>query len=99
MDEIADWIERNAQSCPYKEDWGFECAGCGFQRAFVLLWRGEFADSFMLYPPLYFLLISLLITVAYIIGRNKFLLKAIPIAYTITLLAVIVNFIVKLSVN
>lgn len=39
-------------SCPYKENMGIDCPGCGFQRAFIALLRGDVVESLALYPAL-----------------------------------------------
>jgi len=52
MDEFILWLEQNSTSCVYKTMFGYECPGCGGQRSFVLLLRGEFAESFAMYPAL-----------------------------------------------
>ena len=39
-------------SCPYKESLGIDCPGCGLQRAFVALLRGDVAESLVMYPAL-----------------------------------------------
>ena len=43
--------------CLNKKLFGFECLGCGIQRATVLFFRGEFYAAFQLYPAIYTLLI------------------------------------------
>ncbi|WP_368670302.1 DUF2752 domain-containing protein [Flavobacterium sp. K5-23] len=39
--------------CLSKTLFGMECLGCGFQRAFLLLLRGEFSAAFQMYPAIY----------------------------------------------
>lgn len=43
--------------CVSKTLFGIDCLGCGFQRAVVLLFNGEFKASFLLYPALFPLLL------------------------------------------
>ena len=38
--------------CAYKSLLGFDCPICGFQRSSLHLSRGEFEESFLMYPPL-----------------------------------------------
>lgn len=38
--------------CVFKYVFGFDCPGCGAQRAFWALLNGQLADSFHYYPPL-----------------------------------------------
>lgn len=43
--------------CLNKRLFGIECPGCGMQRAVSLLFKGEFAAAFHMYPAIYSLLI------------------------------------------
>ena len=52
FNDLAHWLEKHALTCSYREWLGIECPGCGFQRALVLLLRGEFWASVEMYPPL-----------------------------------------------
>ena len=42
--------------CLNKKLFGFECLGCGLQRSVALLLKGQFVESFMMYPGLYSLI-------------------------------------------
>ncbi|MUP45446.1 DUF2752 domain-containing protein [Gramella sp. BOM4] len=46
--------------CLNRTLFGMECTGCGAQRAAVLLFRGEFAAAFQMYPAIYSLIILLI---------------------------------------
>ncbi|MBC9797371.1 DUF2752 domain-containing protein [Sinomicrobium sp. FJxs] len=39
--------------CINKQLFGFECPGCGLQRAAALLFKGDFAGAFEMYPAIY----------------------------------------------
>lgn len=45
--------------CITKKYFGFECLGCGTQRAAALLLKGEFAEAFYMYPAIYTLILFL----------------------------------------
>lgn len=49
-------------TCPYKALTGFDCFGCGMQRAFVELLKGNFSQSIHLYPALLPIIFTLLLT-------------------------------------
>lgn len=49
---IIEWLESHMQSCFYKKYFGIECPGCGMQRSFVELLKGNFYESFLLFPAL-----------------------------------------------
>lgn len=52
MNTIIDWLETHQMSCFFVRAFGIECPGCGTQRAFILLLKGDFFQSFQTYPPL-----------------------------------------------
>lgn len=52
--------------CVNKKIFGIECLGCGTQRAFMLVLKGEFAEAFRMFPAIFttillFIFIGLLI--------------------------------------
>ncbi|MEJ7739123.1 MAG: DUF2752 domain-containing protein [Chitinophagaceae bacterium] len=44
------WLEANMLSCPSKKYLYIECPGCGLQRSFLALLKGDLMNSFLLYP-------------------------------------------------
>ncbi len=46
-------IEKFMLPCFTKQIWGFDCPGCGLQRSFVFLLKGEFGAAFAMYPAIY----------------------------------------------
>ncbi len=50
--DAAGWLERNLLSCPFKKYLHIECPGCGMQRSFVALLKGDLQASLSLYPAL-----------------------------------------------
>ncbi len=59
MEEFIDKWAHNMFPCIYKQLFGFDCPFCGLQRAVIALLRGDVKSSFIYYPPLIPLLISL----------------------------------------
>lgn len=56
------WLEENMTACHTKSLTGLSCFGCGLQRSFVLLLKGNLIESMVMYPPLIpFLLMMLLL--------------------------------------
>ncbi|MHA7842509.1 MAG: DUF2752 domain-containing protein [Winogradskyella sp.] len=53
---LAKGIEDYMLPCITKKYLGFDCMGCGLQRSFALLLKGQFLDSFLMYPGLYSLI-------------------------------------------
>jgi len=50
-------IEEYMLPCLNKSLFGVECTGCGAQRSALLLFNGEFAAAFSMYPAIYSLVI------------------------------------------
>ncbi len=57
--------------CMYKKYLGIDCPGCGFQRALVLLLKGEFSQSLAIYPPLIPILLLLVLMIIQLIFNFK----------------------------
>jgi len=53
---ITSFLEDHLLSCQWKDTLGVECLGCGLQRSFIHLLKGEFADAFFIYPAIYTLI-------------------------------------------
>lgn len=68
MSSVADWIEKHALPCVYKQCFGLCCPFCGFQRSVTAILRGDFVQSFLLYPAL---LPTLLSVAGLLLFRNK----------------------------
>ena len=49
---MIEWLERNMLPCWFKKYFGLDCPGCGMQRSFAALLKGEFVESFILFPAL-----------------------------------------------
>jgi hypothetical protein len=82
--------------CVTKKLFGFECMGCGGQRALSLLVHGEFIAAFKMYPAIY-----TLIPLALLIGINFFYkfknaTKIISVLAIISILIIITSYTYKL---
>jgi hypothetical protein len=62
--KTTDWLQRHLLTCPFKWLTGIDCPGCGFQRSFTALIKGNFQHSFVLYPATVPLLLLLLFSIA-----------------------------------
>ena len=50
---LVSFLEDHLLSCRWKDSIGVECMGCGLQRSFIHLLKGEFIDAFVVYPAIY----------------------------------------------
>ncbi|WP_353196752.1 DUF2752 domain-containing protein [Parapedobacter defluvii] len=69
--------------CPFKALTGIDCPGCGFQRSLLALLKGNWGESYHLYPPTVPLLIVLLYALVKWIGgfdKRDVVLKILAVA-------------------
>lgn len=66
---LVNWLENNLLACPYKKYFGMDCFGCGMQRSFIALLKGEFALSFYLYPALVPMILMFLFLIIHLIFK------------------------------
>ena len=81
--------------CLSKSLFGFECMGCGFQRAFFLVFKGYFVDAFWMYPAIYPLLVLTGILMISRFYKFKFYQKSINILSIISIGVIITNYLIK----
>ena len=63
--------------CIFKSLFGFECPGCGIQRSFILLIKGQLQESLEMYPaliPLIILVLYSIFTIYYPKYKKNYLL-------------------------
>jgi len=93
---LINWLEANMGVCPFRELTGQICPGCGVQRAFVLLLKGELWNSFLMYPALIPMIVLFIALALHL--KLQFKKGAVFLMYIFILVAVLilVNYIVKL---
>lgn len=69
LSSLTEKANRYLLPCPIKSLTGYDCPGCGFQRALLALLKGNFYESVHLYPPT----IPILITIVFSFAVNKWL--------------------------
>ena len=88
--KLIEWFESNMHSCFYRKYFGVECPGCGVQRAFLELLKGNFWQSFKVYPPLLptiFLFVYLILHLIYNYKNGALVLK-ISFIFTVSIMAI-----------
>ena len=83
-------------SCPFKELTGYECPGCGIQRSFVALLKGDFIEAAIIFPaifPLVFMVLFLPIHIRFNFHFGAHILKS---TYILVASLMVGNFLLKL---
>ncbi|HZW78111.1 MAG TPA: DUF2752 domain-containing protein [Flavobacteriaceae bacterium] len=90
-------IEKYMLPCLNKKLFGIDCLGCGMQRATALLFSGDFAGAFGVYPAIYPILLLLFFVLLnlFIKIKNAFQIKIILII--LTALLIVGNYFIKMK--
>ena len=89
-------LESYMLPCLTKQLLGFDCPGCGLQRALVYFFKGNFAEAFFMYPAVY----AILTLLFFLIIDKLFKFDSgfqIKIAMAIfTIMVIVIAYIIKL---
>lgn len=96
MQSIIHWLEDHYMTCPYKAMSGVDCPGCGMQRAFIELLKGNFIESFQLYPALLPTIFTLLFTILHLIFKFQNGAAVVKYSFIITVAIVVISFLLKM---
>lgn len=94
--QIIHWLESHLLVCPYKQFVGYDCPGCGMQRSFIELLKGNFGESFHFYPALLPIIFTLLLTATHLIFGFKNGANYIKYSFMITMGIIIISYLTKL---
>ncbi|QNA42724.1 DUF2752 domain-containing protein [Lacibacter sediminis] len=90
------WLEKNLLTCPSKKFLHIECPGCGLQRSYIALMKGDFADSFQLYPAAIPMLLLFCYLLLHVFFRFKSGGKILMILYIFCASIIAVHYIYKI---
>lgn len=93
---LINWLEKHQQICPFKQHYGIDCLGCGAQRAFIYLLKGEFTESFISYPGLIPILILVIIYIIQLVSKSKIVYRVLKIWLIFTTLIILTGYIIKI---
>lgn len=65
--------------CQYKQIFDISCPMCGFQRSFIELLKGNFYESFTIYPAMLPIIITVAVTIAFYIYNWQKLKKVVQV--------------------
>jgi hypothetical protein len=90
-----DWLQNHLLTCPYKAMTGNDCPGCGMQRSFLELLRGNLHSSFELYPALIPLLCTFLFLFLHLKFKFEAGAKVIMYLFIFSTAVVIISYVIK----
>ncbi|WKD86441.1 hypothetical protein KCTC32516_01816 [Polaribacter huanghezhanensis] len=83
--------------CLNKKLFGVDCLGCGFQRAFLFLLKGDFAEAFKMYPAIYTLIILAVFALLHWKYTFKNGRKIILTLASINVLIIVISYFIKMN--
>jgi Protein of unknown function (DUF2752) len=90
------WLEKNLLACPSKKFLHIECPGCGLQRSYIALMKGDLAASFQLYPAAIPMLILFCFLLLHLFFRFKNGSKILMMLYIFCATIIAVHYIYKI---
>ena len=96
LEKLIKWLESHQQACFYKKYLGVECPGCGMQRSFIELLKGEFYESFIMFPALIPTIFLILFLIFHLIFKFKNGANFLKIIFIINTTIVVLSYIYKL---
>ena len=88
-------LEEYMLPCLNKKLFGVDCMGCGMQRSIALIFQGNFADAFYMYPAIYTLILLFGVIIINTFKNFKYANKIIIILAILNVIIIIGNFIFK----
>lgn len=82
-------------TCSFKENFGVECLGCGTQRSFLALIRGDLVQSFIYNPGVLLVILTLILSFVVYKYFPKYTFKTVVTSFSVTVLAMTVSYILK----
>jgi len=94
---LIDFLEQHLFTCSIKTLVGIDCPGCGMQRAFVALLKGDLKESLHHNASLIPFLVTMLFTISHLIFGFKNGARLIVILFLMTAVVMALNFIIKIT--
>ena len=94
-EEIIHWLENHLGTCFYKKNFGIECLGCGMQRSFIELLKGNIIESILLYPALIPIIFTFIFLILHLIFKYRNGALVLKISFIFTVGIMIIAYIIK----
>jgi hypothetical protein len=89
------WLEQHLFTCFFKAHFGIECPGCGLQRAFISLLKGNLSESIHYHAALIPFIITWLLLFAQLILKRDNGGKVVMWSFILTCAVMIVQFVIR----
>lgn len=93
---MAHWLNEHLLPCFYKQYFGIDCPGCGMQRAFIHLLKGNISESIQLYPALIPILFMFFFLVLHLIFKFSKGAKILTFMFTFNCSLIIIHYTYKI---
>lgn len=95
---MIDWLEANMATCMFVKYFHIECPGCGMQRAFIALLRGDLLHSIQLFPALIPYIVTVVLLIVQLIFKFRTGAFAVMWGFIVSVAIMIVTYIIRLMV-
>ncbi|MGZ3884041.1 MAG: DUF2752 domain-containing protein [Bacteroidia bacterium] len=89
------WLEQHLSSCFFKSRLGIECPGCGMQRAFIALLKGDLSGSLHYHPALLPFLLTITVLIAQLFIKHPKGGLAVMWLFILTTAITVANYIIR----
>lgn len=89
-------VDDHLLTCSFKENFGVECLGCGTQRSFLALMKGDIIQSFIYNPGVLLIFLTLIISFFVYKYFPKYTFRTTITSFSITVIAMIISYVLKI---
>ena len=90
-------MEEYMLPCMNKKLLGIECFGCGTQRSFLLLIKGDFVGAFNMFPAIFTTVLFFLVLTLHFLDKSRNYQKAIISLAIINAIIMVVSYFYRLT--
>lgn len=96
---IIHWLEQHQLPCLFKQVTHLDCPGCGMQRSFILLLRGDITGSLIMYPALVPIILLFGFLLLHLLKRFKHGTAILKYSYIFCAGIIMVSYIYKIIIT
>lgn len=89
-------MEEYMLPCMFKSAFGFDCIGCGIQRAIVLVFKGNFTEAFHMFPAVFTTLLFFMSLALHLFDKKHTYHKIVILLAITNALIMIISYVYKM---